>query len=148
MPLSVVSEVSRIVCIGNRYVAADDFGPRVFDALSAMDLPAGVDIVDGGLAGLNLLGLLDDECDVLFVDNVSGYAVPGELTVIDGAELARQCAGDFGHQAGLPFLVQILPAVVARPPRRIRLLGCEGPATPALAARAAMLGLQLVVEGT
>lgn len=139
--------MSRIVCIGNRYVETDDFGPRVFDLLSAMEMPANIDVVDGGLAGLNLLGLLDDGRDVLFVDNVSGYAAPGELTVIDGAELARQCTGDFGHQAGLPFLVQVLPAVVAQPPRRIRLLGCEGPATPALAARAATLGLQLAVEG-
>lgn len=140
--------MKRIICIGNRYVDGDDFGPRVFDALSALPRPAGVDLVDGGLAGLNLLALLDDGREVLFVDAVSGFAPPGELAVIDGDEIARQESGEaaYGHQAGLPFLLKVLPGVATQPPPRIRLLGCEGPASPATVAAAAQRALLLVGE--
>lgn len=138
--------MTRIICIGNRLVADDDFGPRVYDALAAMDLPPGIEIVDGGLAGLDLLRHLDDGREALFIDNVAGYAAKGELTVIGGDELARQSTGIYGHDAGLPFLVQVLPQVVDRPPRRIRLLGCEGRASPDTVASAARLGLQIAQE--
>lgn len=135
--------MSRIICIGNRLVEDDDFGPRVFDALVASDPPAGMDIIDGGLAGLNLLRHLDDGRPVVFVDNVAGFASGDGLVVLDGEEIARQSDGHYGHDAGLPFLVRILPRVVERPPRRIRLIGCEGRASGATVAAAAQLGLRL-----
>lgn len=138
--------MTRIICVGNRLRPEDDFGPRVFDALACMDLPTGVELVDGGLAGLNLLRHLDDGRAVLFVDNVSGYATPGEIIVIDGDELARQSTGAYGHEAGLPFLVHVLPQVVDLPPSRIRLLGCEGVASAAAVADGARLGLQFAQE--
>ena len=138
--------MSRIICIGNRFVAEDDFGPRVFDALAALERPAEVEIIDGGLAGLNLLCHLDDGRPALFVDNVAGYVAAGELVVIEGDELARLPTGPYGHAAGLPFLVQVLPQVAAKPPRSIRLLGCEGVATNATVTTAARLGLKLAQE--
>lgn len=140
--------MSRIICIGNRYVEHDDFGPRVFDALMALGIPADVEVVDGGLAGLNLLRHLDDGRAALFVDNVSGFAAPGQLVVVDGDELARQAPGTYGHEAGLPFLLRVLPQVVERPPRRIRLLGCEGVAGDCQVREAARLGLELALEAS
>lgn len=138
--------MSRVICIGNRLVANDDFGPRVYDALAAMERPPGIELVDGGLAGLNLLRHLDDGQAALFIDNVAGYTTPGELVVIEGDELGRQPTATYGHQAGLPFLVQVLPQVVDHPPSRIRLLGCEGCASDATVVAAARLGLQLAQE--
>lgn len=138
--------MSRVICIGNRFVASDDFGSRVYDVLAAMEPASGIDVIDGGLAGLNLLQHLDDGRAAVFVDNVAGYAAPGELVVIEGDELCRQPAGAYGHEAGLPFLLQVLPQVVDRPPHRIRLLGCEGLASDTTVLAAARLGLQLAQE--
>lgn len=137
---------ARILCIGNRFVGEDDFGPRVYDTLAGMERPAGVDIVDGGLAGLNLLRYLEDGKPVVFVDAVSGFAPVGEITVIDGDIIARQATGKFGHEAGLPFLLHVLPAVVDNPPPRIRLIGCEGGASDDMVLDAARLSLQLALE--
>jgi len=137
---------ARILCIGNRYVGEDDFGPRVYDTLAGMERPADVEIVDGGLAGLNLLRFLEDGRAVVFVDAVSGFAPVGEITVIDGDIIARQATGKFGHEAGLPFLLRVLPAVVDNPPPRIRLIGCEGGASDGAVLDAARLSLQLALE--
>jgi hydrogenase maturation protease len=136
----------RILCIGNRFVAGDDFGPRVYDTLTCMKRPADVEIVDGGLAGLNLLRYLENGKQVVFVDAVSGFAPIGEITVIDGDIIARQATGKFGHEAGLPFLLRILPAVVDNPPPRIRLVGCEGTASEGAVLDAARLSLRLALE--
>lgn len=137
---------ARILCVGNRFVGGDDFGPRVYDTLAGMERPANVEIVDGGLAGLNLLRYLEDGCPVVFVDAVSGFAAPGEITVIDGAMIARQATGGFGHEAGLPFLLRVLPAAVDTPPPRIRLVGCEGEGSDNAVRDAARLSLQLAQE--
>ncbi|OGT10477.1 MAG: hypothetical protein A3F73_10100 [Gallionellales bacterium RIFCSPLOWO2_12_FULL_59_22] len=137
---------ARILCIGNRFVGGDDFGPRVYDTLAGMERPADVEIVDGGLAGLNLLRFLEDGRPVVFVDAVSGFASIGEITVIDGDTVARQTNGSFGHEAGLPFLLSVLPAVVDNPPPRIRLVGCEGGASDGAVLDAARLSLQLALE--
>lgn len=137
---------ARILCIGNRFVGEDDFGPRVYDTLAGMERPANVEIIDGGLAGINLLRYLEDGRQVVFVDAVSGFAPIGELTVIDGDTIARQDTGKFGHEAGLPFLLRVLPAVVDNPPPRIRLVGCEGGASDGAVLDAARLSLQLALE--
>lgn len=137
---------ARILCIGNRFVGEDNFGPRVYDALAGMEHPADVEIVDGGLAGLNLLRYLDDGRSVVFVDAVSGFARIGEITVIDGDIVARQGADKFGHEAGLPFLLRVLPAVVDNLPPRISLIGCEGGASDGAVLDAARLSLQLALE--
>lgn len=137
---------ARILCIGNRFVREDDFGPRVYDTLADMERPSAVEIVDGGLAGIDLLRFLEDGRPIIFVDAVSGFAPIGEITVIDGDEVARQATGAFGHEAGLPFLLQLLPAVVDNPPPRVRLVGCEGVASDGAVLRAAHLSLQLAQE--
>lgn len=137
---------ARILCIGNRFVGEDDFGPRVYDELMNMALPTDVEIIDGGLAGLNLLRYLEDGRLVVFVDAVRGFAPAGEITVIDGNIIARQDTGRYGHEAGLPFLLRILPAVVDNPPPRIRLVGCEGGASDGAVMDAARLSLQLATE--
>ena len=136
---------ARILCIGNRYVGGDDFGPRVYDTLAGMARPTDVEIVDGGLAGLNLLRYLEDGRPVVFVDAVSGFAPLGEITVIDGDLIASLATGHFGHEAGLPFLLRVLPAVVDNPPPRIRLIGCEGGASDDTVLSAARLCLQLAL---
>ena len=74
----------RIVCIGNRYfgVGFDDVGPRVYDAL-ANRLPQGVEVIDGGLAGLGLLRWFDAAGCLVFVDTVSGFGPAGSVHVLE-----------------------------------------------------------------
>lgn len=137
---------ARIICVGNRHVRGDDFGPRVYDCLVARTLPAAVDIVDGGLAGLDLLRYLEDGRRVVFVDAVAGFAAPGGLVLLGAAEVARHCAGGFGHAAGLPYLLRVMPAVLDSPPPAVSVIGHEGAAGARTVRAAARLALRIATE--
>lgn len=137
----------RIVCIGQRYRADDDVGPRVFDLLSARPLPAGIECVDGGLAGLGLLSVVEDCERVVFVDSVAGFAAPGDVVVLDGEDrtLWQEV---YGHEAGLGYLLAAISALRADEPSTLGatlcVVGVEGPADEASIARAAERALQQV----
>lgn len=137
---------ARIICIGNRQVRGDDFGPRVYDCLAAKPLPAEIDIVDGGLAGLNLLRYLEDGRRVVFVDAVAGFSDSDGIVVLTAAEVACQCAGGFDHTAGLPYLLKVMPAVLDSLPPLITVIGHEGVASARTVSRAAQYALDLAAE--
>lgn len=138
--------MKRIICIGNRYVQEDAAGPRVYDRLRARTLPPGVEVVDGGLAGLNLLRFVDGAEHVVFVDAVCGFAPPGGLVVLEGDEVAALAGERYDHGAGLPYLLRMLPAACAGRVPRVQLVGVEAPASEPLIDGAAALALR-ALEG-
>lgn len=135
-----------VICLGNRFVADDDVGCRVFDYLSQRSLPAGLDIVDGGLCGLDLLRLVEGRRRVVFVDTVVGLAGVDEIIVLSQDRVAAY-AGRYGHGAGLPYLLHLLPQICDAPLPEIALAGAKAgadePAIRALAARS----LELAIHG-
>ena len=74
--------MKRIICIGNCYTPDDAAGPKVYDRLLQCALPNDIEVIDGGLAGLNLLRFIDNAERVVFVDNVSGFGQPNEIVVL------------------------------------------------------------------
>ncbi len=138
--------MKRIICIGNRLLDADAAGPRVFDLLAAGPQVPDVDLVDGGIAGLNLLGLIDGAERVVFVDSVSGYAPAGGVVVLMPAEIPAP-EQVYDHGAGLPYLLAVLPQVCDRPPAEVCLVGIEVPAGNAAIAEAARLACELASAG-
>ena len=113
-----------IICLGNRYVAGDDVGCRVFDRLSSGELPEEMELVDGGLCGLDLLRLVEGRRRVVFVDALAGLADAGSVVVLSREQVAAY-AGGYGHGAGLPYLLRLLPQVCATPLPEIALVGTE-----------------------
>lgn len=132
----------RIVCIGNCLLARDAAGPLVYQALRARELPVGVELVDGGLAGLDLLRLVDGVEQVVFVDAVEGRGQPGQVLVLGPDALAD--AVGYGHGAGLPALLAVLPQVCQRPLPQVTLVGLEAPFDAAAVDEAATLSLALL----
>ena len=139
-----------IICIGNRYVAADSAGLQVFDCIQAMPpLPAGIELVEGGLAGLNLLPLLERGGRVVFVDAVRGFAQAGDIVVLSHREIL-QAPGQFhfGHEAGLAYLLTVLPKVCdGELPEDIVLLGLEGRCGQETFEKAAKMGIAIAMHG-
>lgn len=116
--------MATIICLGNRFVPGDDAGCRVFDYLKDA-APDGLEIIDGGLCGLDLLRMVEGRRRVVFVDTVAGMAKkPGDIVVMDREQVAAY-ASSYGHGAGLPYLMSLLPEVCAEPPE-ITLVGVEG----------------------
>ena len=122
----------RIICVGNRTAPGDDTGPRVFDRLAGRPLPAGVRLTDGGLAGLDLLGLFDGERRVVVVDAVDGFAGPGEIAVVPRRDAVAGSQPRYGHADGLAYLLAVLPEVCDAPLPEVTLVGAAGPADDGL----------------
>lgn len=118
---------ARIVCIGNPLARQDWVGPAVYRELRARALPDGVDLVDGGLQGLNLLRTLDDVGCVVFVDTLveadagEGAPVTGERAMPTVIETPfERVPGDgrgFDHSGGLAYLLRAARALGEPLPR-------------------------------
>ncbi|MBI3976747.1 MAG: hydrogenase maturation protease [Chloroflexi bacterium] len=139
--------MKRIICVGNRFIPADAAGPRVYDALVRRELPDGVQVVDGGLAGLDLLRFVEGVERVVFVDRVVGFGRPGEVVVLDAVEAAVAGGTRYDHAAGLTYLLRALPVVCEGALPDVLLVGIEGEPDEAAIAAAAALSLQVVIRG-
>ncbi len=117
--------MNRIICIGNRYLDSDAAGPKVFDALASIALPENVEIVDGGTAGLNLLGMVDGSERVVFVDAIAGFLPQRGVTVLAARDIPPP-ATTYDHAAGLPYLLHIVPTACDRAPASMFVVGIEG----------------------
>lgn len=141
---------SVIICIGNRFIPEDVAGLQVFDKLQAMQsLPDNVEIVEGGLAGLNLLPFLEQGGRVVFVDTVSGVARVGEVVLLERQEIISTLTEThFDHEAGLAYLLAVLPKVCeGKLPEEIVLIGLEGEGTPQMIQHAADWSVSIAVNG-
>jgi len=140
----------RIICIGNRFVQEDAAGLAVFAELEKMQpLPPEIELIEGGLAGLNLLPLLEQGGRVVFVDSVIGFTQPGEIVLLDcRKEMPADNAVHFDHGAGLAYLLAVLPLVCdGELPQEIALVGLEGLCTGKTIERAARLSLDMATHG-
>jgi hydrogenase maturation protease len=118
--------VKRIICIGNRLIAGDTAGFRVFEQLSGQALPKGIEVVDGGLGGLDLLRFIEGAEQVVFVDSTCGFGTPGQTVVLRTEDVAALAEGAYSHGAGLPYLLRVLPHVCQGPIPAISVVGMEG----------------------
>ncbi len=119
---------ARIICVGNRLVPGDDLGPRVHDLLAARPLPAGVELVDGGLFGLDLLRVVEGAGRAVFVDALQGFGAAGAVVMLRRDAVAALAEGAWGHAAGLPHLFHLLPRVCCGDLPEVLLVGAETPA--------------------
>jgi hydrogenase maturation protease len=138
-----------IICIGNRLIPKDAAGLEVFDRLKELVLPGDVDLVEGGLMGLNLLPLLERGGRVVFVDSVSGFTSEGTIVVLDRMDVIQSLTPDhYGHGAGLPYLLSILPGVCdGQMAEEIVLIGMEGNLSEPMIDRAAQLAVSIAING-
>ena len=121
-----VGFMKRIICIGNRYLPEDAAGYEVYRFLSKRGLPNGVDLIDGGLAGLDLLQYLEGMERVVIIDSISGFGANGDIRMFSAVEVAKAADPCFDHAAGLPYLLSVLPEVCDGTVPEIWVLGIEG----------------------
>ena len=110
--------------IGNVFLGDDGFGVEVARRLSARELPAGVEVKDFGIRGMDLVYALGEDYDAaVFVDAVPRDEAPGTLYVIepeiDEDELSLDTHGMD------PVRVLRLAAELGPVPRRLLVVGCE-----------------------
>jgi len=136
----------RIICVGNRYVGEDSAGRAVYERLLRDGVPDGVDLVDGGLGGLSLLGLVEGMERVVFVDRTSGFGGDGCVVVLTAEEATDTATSPYGHEAGLAYLLRALPHVVEGELPVLAVVGLEAPLTESSVAEAARACVEIAAR--
>jgi hydrogenase maturation protease len=113
--------------IGNTLWADEGFGPQVIARMQeAGDLPAQVDLVDGGTQGLYLLPLVQDAARLIVFDAVDFNRPPGAMVVLRDDEIPAF----FGqrplslHQTGFTDVLAAAE-LTGRRPHAITLIGVQ-----------------------
>ena len=138
--------MKRIICIGDNSNDGNTAGPLVHNELRGREMPDGVELVDGGLSGLDLLELVMGCEHVVFVDTVTGSDGPGSVRLIDDWTEVIERSGRHDHQAGLGSLLEFLQQSAEGPVPEIQVVGLEPPFSETAIWRAAEISLVAVMR--
>jgi hydrogenase maturation protease len=137
----------KIICVGNRFKPEDSAGLMVYDQLISDGLPGDIEVIDGGLAGLNLLRFMHGTDRVVFIDAVNGFKPSGGVIVLDAEKASRHTDTIFGHSAGLAYCLKVLPEVHDGKLPEIFVVGIEGITDPDIILKAAEISLKIASQG-
>lgn len=116
-----------VLGIGNLLWADEGFGVRCVEALQLRhELPAHVQIIDGGTQGLYLIQHVQEASHLLIFDAVDYGLPPGTLKIVDDDEVPRFMGAKKMslHQTGFQEVL-MLAQLTERYPQRVRLIGCQ-----------------------
>jgi hydrogenase maturation protease len=110
--------------VGNVFLGDDGFGVELAGRLAERALPAGVEVIDYGIRGIDLAyALLEDYDAAVLLDATPRGGTPGSLYLIEpdleGAEVAIDAHGMD------PVKVLALARTMGELPRRVLVVGCE-----------------------
>ena len=109
---------------GNILLQDEGLGVRAVEALQQRyRLPPGLDAVDGGTSGMDLLDAVADRALLIILDAVKTGAPPGTLVTLHGEAVPALFRNKISpHQLGISDLLGAL-ALLERSPRQLVLLG-------------------------
>jgi len=80
-----------ILGVGNILLSDEGFGVRVAEALEERyDFPDNVSVIDGGVLGINLMGIISEADQLIVVDVIRNGGQPGDLYRIDGEAIPER----------------------------------------------------------
>ena len=106
-----------ILGLGNPLLGDEGIGVWVVEELKELDLPAGVELADGGTAGLGLIGLMEGYQRVIFVDAADMGRPPGHVVRFTPSEVQFKTAEAplSLHQIGLGEALVVAEALEMAP---------------------------------
>lgn len=115
-----------VLGIGNTILCDEGVGVRAAEALAAGGrLPPEVEVIDGGTAGMELLGPLTDVDLLLVLDAVKTGKPPGTMVVLSGDQVPVFFRSKLSpHQVSICDVLAGLE-FAGSPPREIVLIGME-----------------------
>jgi hydrogenase maturation protease len=91
-----------VLGVGNILLRDEGVGVHVVQAMQGIDCPDGVELCDGGTAGLDLLDVLADRRKVIIIDAMAGEHEPGMVLRLTPGDLAPPSGpGASLHELGL-----------------------------------------------
>jgi hydrogenase maturation protease len=115
-----------VVGVGNVLMGDDGIGVRaVHEIANRFQLPEGVEVLDGGTSGLELLSYFSGREHVIIVDAVSSGLPPGTVVRIEGEDVPAKFMTKISpHQLGLSDVLAAATITGKLPPKMV-LLGVE-----------------------
>ena len=115
-----------VLGIGNILLMDEGAGVRVIEKLlEEYHVPDGVDVIDGGTMGLELLPYVEDKEHVIIVDVVKSGNPPGAVVRIEGSDVPVFLSSKISpHQLGLSDLLAVAQ-ITGWMPRHVVLIGIE-----------------------
>lgn len=110
--MPVLNAPVRILGCGSPLMGDDGVGLKVIEALQKTELNEveGLDIIDAGVCGLDLLNLLEEAEKVIIVDAVISGSTPGQVFRIEGSDLIEGTASHdvlSAHDMGISDVLKI-----------------------------------------
>ncbi len=93
--------MKKIICLGNRFAYPDSYGIEVYNQLSKDEL-GDIELIEGGIGGLNLSLYFDSEDDILLVDHGVGY----DKKLFDLHEIDLSCVNEYNHDTAFLYLLK------------------------------------------
>jgi len=106
-----------ILGLGNPLLGDEGIGVRVVEELQGLKLPEGVDVAEGGTAGLGLIGLMEGYQRVIVVDAADMGRPPGSVVRFTPAEVHLKTVETLlsPHQIGLGEVVTLADTLELAP---------------------------------
>jgi hydrogenase maturation protease len=118
-----------VLGVGNLIHTDDGLGIHAIGKLqSDPRVPSGVELIDGGTFGIELLAYLENCSKLLLLDAVDVARPAGTLLRVAGEELLGLPGGASVHQLGIADLLATLP-LVSNAPEEVVLLGVQPSST-------------------
>jgi len=112
-----------ILGLGNLLLSDEGVGVHVIRGLQELGLPGGVEVVDGGTAGFELLPFLKEAERVIVVDAARGGGKPGSVYRLKPGELSEATPGLSLHQLSLREVLQAAELLGIKP--EVVIIGVE-----------------------
>ena len=101
-PSKTPADRTVVIGLGNPLMADDGVGIAALERLRAAGVPAGVELVDGGTWGMNLLPVIEAADKLVLMDAIDAGGEPGTLHVLERARIPRYLATKISpHQVDL-----------------------------------------------
>ena len=113
--------------VGNVFLGDDGFGVALANRLAERELPAGVDVVDFGISGMDLAYAMPDYDAVVLLDASPRGGPPGTVYVIEPEVQGEDVPAVDGHGMDPVNVLALVKTLGGEPPRTL-VVGCE-PAT-------------------
>jgi hydrogenase maturation protease len=143
-----------ILGVGNILLSDEGVGVRVVEHLAACyEFPEHVQLVDGGVLGVRLMGVMAETDMLIVVDAVCNRQAPGTLYRLEGDQVPRRVlAKQSMHQMDLPEVLALC-GVIGTEPKTV-VIGVEPEdvatlavaLTPAIAAKVGDLAAMVLAE--
>ena len=113
-----------VLGLGNVLLSDEGVGVRVVEALDAShDLPAEVEVLDGGTSGMDLLDMVADRDCLIVADAVNAGGPAGRLIRLENDDIRQLFETRFSpHQLGLSDLLANL-RLIGKAPRQVIVVG-------------------------